>query len=59
VITANSAEWIIPANTVTAVGNVNYRQAKNNVNVSGSRAIANLTNQTVQVTDSITQITPE
>ena len=50
VVNADKVEWLIPSKTVTANGNINYRQPDKNLNITGDRAVANLELQTVQVT---------
>jgi lipopolysaccharide assembly outer membrane protein LptD (OstA) len=56
----NSVDWQIPAQKIFVQGNVNYRQTQKNVNVTGDRAVANIAEQTVQITggDVVTEITP-
>ena len=49
-ITADQAEWSIGSQAIAAQGNVNYRQAEKNIWVNGSQAVANLKDQTVNVT---------
>jgi LPS export ABC transporter protein LptC len=60
VLTADSVEWQIPAQKIFVQGNVNYRQTQKNVSVTGDRAVANIAEQTVQITggDVVTEITP-
>ncbi len=59
-LTASRAEWQIPQQIVTARGNVRYKQAKQDLSVAGTEAIANLATQTVRVTggDVVTSISP-
>lgn len=60
VLTSDLLEWLIPAQLITVEGNVNYRQTEKNVSVKGNKAIANLADQTINITgsDVVTQITP-
>lgn len=57
---ADTIEWSIPNQVVVVEGNVNYHQAEKNMNLTGNKAVANLAEQTIQVTgsDVVTQITP-
>ncbi|MEY3303153.1 MAG: hypothetical protein RLZZ139_1526, partial [Cyanobacteriota bacterium] len=50
VVNADKVEWLIPTKTITAEGNIVYKQPDKNLNVSGDRAVANLETQTVTVT---------
>ncbi|MFN5981307.1 MAG: hypothetical protein ACK45W_18790, partial [Pseudanabaena sp.] len=50
VVNADQVEWLIPTKTITANGNINYRQPEKSLNVQGDRAVANLEQQTVIVT---------
>jgi len=60
IVTADTVEWLIPAQVITAQGNINYTQVQKNITVSGTKAVANLADQTIKVTgaDVITRITP-
>ncbi len=60
IVTADTANWVIPAQIITAQGNIRYSQVEKNIKLTGSKAVANLADQTIKVTgaDVITQITP-
>lgn len=49
---AETAEWLIEQQQITAQGNVSYQQLEPNLQVNGNQAIANLESQTVTVNGS-------
>ena len=59
-VRADRVQWQIPSQIVTAEGGIRYERSANNLKVRGDRAIANLAEQTIQVTgsDVISEFTP-
>lgn len=59
-VRADRVQWQIPSQIVTAEGGIRYERTANNLRVRGDRAVANLAEQSIQVTgrDVISEFTP-
>ncbi|MEI6429488.1 MAG: LPS export ABC transporter periplasmic protein LptC [Pseudanabaena sp. ELA607] len=52
-VSCDRVEWKIPSQSVIATGNLSYEQPQNSLRISGQKAVANLEEQSVQVTGEV------
>jgi LPS export ABC transporter protein LptC len=54
-VTADTVEWRVPSQRIIAMGNIFYQQPERNMTVRGDRAVAQLDQQTIEVSGGSTE----